>query len=274
MNNIPFSVAISVYKNDNAEHFDVALNSITDKQTVKPDEIVLVVDGPVSDDINAVIKKYDELYNLKVIRFEKNQGLGIALKTAVENSSNELIARMDSDDIAVADRFEQQLKSFEEDENIDIVGGDISEFVGPEDNIVGIRKVPTKDAEIKEYMKTRCPLNHMSVMFKKAAVLEVGNYIDWFWNEDYYLWIRMLENNCRFANTGTVLVNVRTGADMYKRRGGMKYFKSEKELQKYMLDKKLIGYGTYFINVIKRLILQVLMPNAVRGWVFRTFARK
>lgn len=272
--NVSFSVAISVYKNDNADFFDRALESITDKQTVKPDEIVLVVDGPVNSNIDSVIEKYDQKYNLKVIRFEKNQGLGTALKTAVENASNEIIARMDSDDIAVENRFEQQLGLFASNSDIDIVGGDITEFIGQENNVVGKRVVPVGDSEIKVYMKKRCPFNHMSVMFRKSSVLKVGNYMDWFWNEDYYLWIRMLENNCVFANTGTVLVNVRTGTDMYKRRGGMRYFKSEKALQKYMLDKHLIGYGTYLMNVIKRLILQVLMPNTLRGWVFRTFARE
>lgn len=274
MKKLMFSVAISVYKNDNAEHFDTALDSITEKQSVKPDEIVLVVDGPVSDDINAVIKKYEGNYNLKVIRFEKNQGLGIALKNAVENASNDIIARMDSDDIALPDRFEQQLKCFYEDSDLDIVGGDISEFIGAEDNIVSKRRVPLSDKDIKEYMKTRCAMNHVSVMFKKDAVLKVGNYVDWFWNEDYYLWIRMWEAGCFFKNTGTVLVNVRIGADMYKRRGGMKYFKSEKGLQRYMLDKHLIGYRTYMLNIIKRLVLQVLMPNSLRGWVFKRFARK
>ncbi len=274
MNVVPFSVAMSVYKNDKAEYFDNALESITDKQTVKPDEIVLVVDGPVSEDIDAVIDKYCQKYKMNVIRFNENKGLGIALKTAVESCSNELIARMDSDDIAVADRFEQQLNMFDENNTLDIVGGDITEFIDDEDNVIGKRIVPVTDCEIKKYMKKRCAFNHVSVMYKKKAVLDVGNYIDWFWNEDYYLWIRMMEAECEFANTGTVLVNVRAGRDMYKRRGGKRYFESEKNIQKYMLDKKIINYSLYFTNVLKRLILQVLMPNSLRGWVFKTFARK
>lgn len=274
MNTMPFSVAMSVYKNDNAEFFDLALKSITDNQTVKPDEIVLIVDGSVSEDINAVIEKYSRKYNLNVIRFDENKGLGIALRTAVENSSNELIARMDSDDIAVPDRFEQQLKFFENEPMLDIVGGDITEFIEREDNIIGKRDVPTDDLKIKEYMKKRCAFNHVTVMYKKSAVLKVGNYIDWFWNEDYYLWIRMQEANNRFANTGTVLVNVRAGNEMYKRRGGKRYFESEKNIQKYMLDKKIINRSLYLTNVLKRLILQVLLPNSVRGWVFKTFARR
>lgn len=117
-------------------------------------------------------------------------------------------------------------------------------------------------------------MNHVTVMFRKSEVLKAGNYQDWFWNEDYYLWIRMRLAGCKFANVPEVLVNVRTGSDMYARRGGIKYFRSEKALQKYMLDNNVIGFSTYLMNVLKRFIVQVLLPNDIRGWVFRTFARQ
>ena len=270
----PFSVAISVYKNDDPVFFDLALQSITKDQTEKPDEIVLIVDGPIPEALMAVVDRYEEEYpGFRAIRLPENKGLGNALRLAVENCSNELIARMDSDDISLPTRFEQQLRCFEENPELDIVGGDITEFIGESDNIVGKRIVPQMDADIKAYMQTRCAMNHVSVMYKKSAVLSVGNYIDWFWNEDYYLWIRMQQKGCTFGNTGTVLVNVRSGADMYQRRGGKKYFQSEKGLQDYMLKHKMIGFGTYGMNVLKRWIVQIALPNSVRGWVFRTFAR-
>lgn len=272
---LPFSVAMSVYKNDNSIFFDRALSSITDEQTVIPNEIVLVVDGLVSDEINNVIDKYEKKYGIfKVIRLEENSGLGNALKIAVENSTYELIARMDSDDVSVSTRFEEQLKYFETNAEIDIVGGDITEFIGEENNIVGKRSVPLSNESIREYMKTRCAFNHVSVMFKKEAVQSAGGYQEWFWNEDYYLWIRMWLDGAKFANTGSVLVNVRVGEKMYQRRGGSKYFESEKELQGYMLKHGMINYSTYIKNVAKRLIIQRLMPNKIRGWVFRKFARK
>ena len=275
MNKQSFSVAMSVYKNDVAEHFDKAIESITDLQTIKPDEIILIVDGPVSERLNDVIAKHERKCDtMKVIRLQNNGGLGNAMKIAVEQAKYELIARMDSDDIALPTRFEEQLRYFAYDSVIDIVGGDISEFVDAEENIVAYRRVPHTDAEIKEYLKHRCPMNHMSVMFKKTAVQNAGGYIDLFWNEDYYLWIRMAEHGATMANTGTVLVNVRTGSDMYSRRGGKRYFQSEKFLQQYMLHHKIIGVGTYMANIAKRLIVQVLLPNRIRGWVFRTFARQ
>lgn len=271
----PFSVAISVYKSDNPMCFDRALSSITDLQTIKPDEVVLVVDGPVSNDIDLVIKKYEDKYSFfNVIRLEKNGGLGNALKIAVENAKYNLIARMDSDDVSVNTRFEEQLSFFVNNPDIDIVGGDITEFIDKESNVVGKRSVPKSNLEIREYMKTRCAMNHVSVMYKKASVMDAGGYQDWFWNEDYYLWIRMWLNGAKFANTGTVLVNVRVGEEMYQRRGGAKYFNSEKGLQDYMLQHDMINYITYLNNVGKRFVVQKLLSNKIRGWVFRTFARK
>lgn len=270
----PFSIAMSVYKSDNPSFFDRALSSITELQTVMPDEIVLVVDGTVSEELNKVIAKYEKKYDVfHVIRLEKNGGLGNALKIAVENARYELIARMDSDDVSSPTRFEEQLNYLTAYPQTDIVGGDITEFIGTEDNIVGKRVVPQTNDEIREYMKTRCAMNHVSVMYKKSSVQAAGGYQDWFWNEDYYLWIRMWLNDAVFANTGTVLVNVRVGEEMYQRRGGDKYFKSEKRLQDYMLQHKMIGVSTYIKNVGKRLIVQKLLPNKLRGWVFRTFAR-
>ena len=273
MNENKFSVAMSVYKSDNAVFFDRALKSITEEQTVLPDEVVLVVDGPVGDDINAVINKYSANYPIfNIIRLEKNGGLGNALKLATEKATYELIARMDSDDVSLPDRFEEQLKLINETD-ADVIGGYMTEFVEEESNIVGCRSVLLTDKEIKEDIKKRCPMNHVTVMFKKIAVMNAGGYLDWHYNEDYYLWIRMLLAGCTFANTEKVLVNVRVGKEMYQRRGGVKYFKSEAGLQKYMLKNKIIGFFTYFINVNKRLIVQVLLPNKLRGWVFKKFAR-
>lgn len=272
-----FSVAMCVYGGDNPEWFDRALQSITVEQTVKPDEIVVVVDGPVPKGIRDVIDKYTEIFggggSLNAIYLKENKGLGNALRVAVKNCTHKIIARMDSDDISVADRFEQQLSAMMYDDSIDIIGGDITEFIGKEDNIKAVRKVPVTDMDIRKYMRTRCPLNHVTVMYKKKAVQTAGGYLDWHYDEDYYLWIRMMECGAVFANTGTVLVNVRVGEDMYQRRGGLKYFKSEAKLQKYMLDHKLIPISTYISNWTKRFVLQVLMPNSLRAWVYKRFAR-
>ncbi len=273
MKELAFSVAMSVYKNDNPEHFDRALKSITEEQTIKPNEIVLVVDGPVASEIDKVIEKYSNLVNMKVVRFEKNQGLGKALQKAVENCSCDYIARMDSDDVAVCNRFEQQIQVFNKNPQLDICGGNISEFVDDESHIIGYRNLPILDVDIKKYSQKRCPFNHPTVMFKKASVTKVGGYEDYYHNEDYYLWVRMILNNCIFANTGTVLVNMRTSMDQMSRRGGLKYFNSEIMLQKYMLENGIINKWVYFTNIAKRFVVQVLATKGIRRLIYKKFAR-
>lgn len=269
-----YSVLMSLYIKEKPEYLKQSIQSMIE-QTLKPDEIVIVKDGPITQELQAVLDEYKGEYPklFHIVGYETNRGLGKALNYGLKRCRNELVARMDTDDISRHERCEQQAKYLLMHSSADIVGGDIAEFMGDKGNVVGIRAVPLTHREIVRYMRTRCPLNHVSVMFKKSAVMRAGGYRDWFWNEDYYLWIRMLEHGCRFGNTGTILVDVRVGADMYSRRGGWKYFKSELGLQNYMLKRKMIGFVTYALNVIKRFIVQCAMPNSMRSWVFRRFAR-
>lgn len=271
-----FSVITSVYKNDKPEYVRVALDSMLVNQCVKPDEIVLVQDGPVSEELLILLREYEDRYSqvFNIIRLEKNGGLGNALKLGVEQAKHDLCARMDSDDICLPDRFAKQLAYLEAHPECDIVGGQMTEFIGEPDNIVGRREIPLNNDEIYQYMKSRCALNHVTVMFRKEVVLKAGNYQDWFWNEDYYLWVRMMMNHCVFANISDLVVNVRSGADQYARRGGKKYFDSEIGIKKLMLEKGMITRKEYIINYIERFVIQLMLPSSVRGWVFRTFARK
>jgi glycosyltransferase involved in cell wall biosynthesis len=269
-----FSVCMSVYKNDLPENFYLSIKSVIN-QTVSPGEIVLVVDGPVVSEISDLIKELESKYEfLHTIWLERNVGLGKALAIGVENSRYDLIARMDSDDIAVPDRFEKQLICFKENPEISLVGGDISEFIDKPENVIGIRKCPVTDIEIKKYLKKRCPFNHMTVMFRKEHVLNAGNYIDWKFNEDYYLWIRMYLAGCKFFNLPETLVYVRVGKEMYARRGGYIYFKSEAKLQKYLFDKKIIKMNQFLINIFLRFCIQIIMPNKIRGMVYERLLRK
>lgn len=276
------SVSMCVYGKDDPVYFDVALKSITE-QTRKPDEIVLTVDGEVPVTIEDVINGYQEILentdiSFKVIWLPENVGHGNARKKCVENCSYPLVAIMDADDISVPTRFEKQTRYMEEHKDISIVGGYITEFISSDDPAnasyhIGNRIIPEKDDEIKKYMRKRCPMNQVTVMFKKADVLEVGGYIDWYCEEDYYLWTRLALAGKKFANIPETLVNVRVDREVYQRRGGRRYFHSEKRLQQFMLKEKLICLPRYAINVLERFIIQVMMPNRVRSWVFHKLIR-
>ena len=279
-----FSVLMLVYAGDRPDQFDAALRSIT-AQTLPPAEIVLVVDGPVPEGTDAVIRKYrEELASsgteFRIIRSEKNLGCGGAKRLGFGQCAYPLIAMMDADDLSVPDRFEKQMQFFRVHPDTAAAGGMITEFVSAEDPTdisrkAGIRTVPETEAEIKDYLKKRCPMNHVSVMVKKDEIEAVGGYMEGYYqNEDMYLWIRLAAAGGKFGNLPDNLVNVRVGEEMYQRRGGMKYFRSEAGLQKLMLQKKMISLPRYLVNVSERLVLQVLMPNRVRGWVFRKLARE
>lgn len=278
-----FSVSMCVYGGDNPEHFDAAVESVI-KQTLKPSELVLTVDGPIPSETEKVIEKYKNLLkdsiNFRVIRLKENKGHGVARRVGIQKCSFDYIAIMDADDISVPTRFEKQVIYLENHPNVDIVGSSITEFINNENDakniskIAGRRIVPESDVEIKKYMKKRCPMNQMTVMFKKKSVTEVGGYKDWYCDEDYYLWIRLaLAQKC-FGNIKDDLVIVRVGEEMYERRGGWKYFKSEVALQRFMYKKNFISINRYFINATVRFVLQVLMPNHIRGRIFRIFARE
>lgn len=262
-----------VYSGDNPEYFKTAVESVLN-QTRKPDEVVLVVDGAVTKTLDNMITDYEKSDIFNVIRLPENAGHGNARRIGLENCKYELVALMDADDISVPERFKKQLEVFENDEAVSLVGGNISEFINVPENIVGNRTVPQNDNEIKAYMQKRCPMNQVTVMFKKTAVNNVGGYIDWYCEEDYYLWIRLALAGYKFANIGEILVNVRVGKEMYNRRGGVKYFKSELQLQNLMLKTKVITLRRYLINVFERMVLQILMPNRIRGFIFRKFARE
>ena len=272
MEHQPFSVSMCVYGKDNPQWFREAITSLL-QQTLVPDEIVIVVDGPLPIELEEAVDSYEKLDLFKIIRLEKNQGHGVARRTGLENCSNELVALMDADDICVLNRFEKQIGVFDK-LPVSVVGGQIAEFIETPDKPISYRMVPETDFEIKKMLKKRCSINQPAVMFKKSDVELVGGYQDWYCDEDYYLWIRMALASMQMANVGDVLVNMRINSDSYKRRGGFKYFRSERKLQRFMLKNHYICFWTYFVNVVKRFVVQVLVPNRIRARLYKRFARK
>ncbi len=267
-----FSVLMSVYYKEDPKYLKEAIESILN-QTVMPSEIVIIKDGKLGDNLNNILDQFDKNYKslFKFIEFEENQGLGIALRRGVEECSYEIIARMDTDDIAAKNRFERELAIMQE-KNLDMVGSNIVEFDGNIENIISKRNVPDTDENIKSYAKKRNPFNHMTVMYKKSAVLKAGNYKNFLWFEDYNLWIRMIMNGAKMYNIQENLVYARTGASMFERRGGVKYIKREYKMQKEMLKIKFISYKEFMFNILTRSAVRI-MPNKLRGFVYMKMLR-
>jgi glycosyltransferase involved in cell wall biosynthesis len=273
-----FSVCICVYDKDNALYFKEALESVIN-QSLLPNQIVLVVDGAINsqlqkviDDFNIKSQKLNVSFDITYLK--KNRGHGEARKISILKAKYPLVALMDADDLSRYERFSKQIDAFKQNSNLSIVGGQIMEIIHDTKKEVGIRSVPLRDKEIKEYLKTRCPFNQMTVMFKREDVLKVGNYIDFYHNEDYYLWVRMYLEGFEFLNLEDILVDVRINEEFYNRRGGVKYFLSEFRLQKIMYQSGIISLWRFLFNSAVRLILQVVLTDSMRGFIFKKLFRK
>lgn len=225
MNSVDVSILMSVYIKERPEYLRASLQSAI-KQTVRVKEIVLVLDGPITDQLQSVINECQKEYSdlIKLVPLKENVGLGKALAIGVEKCKYDLVARMDTDDIMIPTRIEKQIAEFSSDPDLTIVGSNIDEFYDSPESIVGRRVVPETNEEICNFSKKRNPFNHMTVMFKKAAVLDVGNYQPMMGFEDYYLWVRLLKAGYKGKNIQESLVFARTGKDMYARRGGKNIF--------------------------------------------------
>lgn len=272
--NIKFSVAMSVYKNDKPSQLQEALESIC-TQSYPASEIYLVIDGPIGDELQSVIDEYAEKYgNFTINQLSTNGGLGNALKIAVENCKYDLIMRMDSDDISAPGRFYKQIKAYEE-EPVDVLGGWTLGFVDDlNTGAVSCAKRKLTDAEIKVQIGKKSPMSHVTVLFRRDAVLKAGNYMELFYHEDYYLWARMIESGATFRNIPEYLVYVRLGRNQASRHGGMKYFNAEKFLRKFMLENGITTRKSYIKEMTIRVVYQLLIPPFLRNYLAMRFKRK
>ena len=264
---------MSLYYKEKPEYFSQCMKSIL-SQTVLPEQIVIVKDGPLNAELDAELDKWlalnPDLYS--IVPLEKNQGLGLALAEGILHCRNELIARMDTDDIAVKSRFEKQLKEFSLDPELDICGSNISEFEGNPQNIVSKRIVPLHDDDIKRYQKYRDSFNHMTVMYRKSMVLKAGNYQSCLLMEDTLLWVHMIQAGAKCKNIEEPLVLVRVGNDMYERRGGWEYFLKYREGKKKVLETGYISFFDYTYAVSIQLIV-ALIPNKMRSNIYKRHLR-
>lgn len=270
---IPFSVLISVYKKEKAEYLKRALQSVIN-QTLKPTEIVIVKDGPLTKELDDCIEDFQKQNSklFKILSFKENRGLGLALRDGVKACKYEYIARMDSDDISKPDRFEKQFNYLQKHPETALLGTWITEFSKDENNPDTVTKLPCIHQEIIKFAKRRNPFRHVTVVFKKSAVIQSGNYRDFLWFEDYDLFVRILQKGYIAANIPECLVNVRADKDMFARRGGWQYLKQDYKFQKQILKTKYIGKTDFLINIIIRSIVRII-SNKLRSYLYKIFLR-
>jgi glycosyltransferase involved in cell wall biosynthesis len=247
----PFSLLVPVYDGDRPDHLRRALRSAVDDQTVRPDQVVIVRDGPVRDELAECLDEFVRRSPVPVtlVPLPANGGLGPALDRGLAASWFDVIARMDADDVAMPHRFEVELPLIED---ADIVGAGLLEFVEDTDHIVGQRTPPTEPGQIERYARMHDPFNHPTVVYRRRAVLAAGGYGDLPLMEDYALFARMLAGGARAVNVAEPLVFYRVGAQAYKRRGGAALLRSELRLQREFRRRGFTTTAEYVRNVLVR----------------------
>lgn len=269
-----YSVLMSVYEKESPVFFRSAIESMI-LQTVKTDDFVLVCDGKLTKELDDIIQWAEKALHgsIRVIRLKENVGLGKALNEGLKACKNELVARMDSDDISLSDRCEKQLSAFYSNPEISIISGTVEEFTDNVDEVTVRRVLPETNEEILRFAQNRNPFNHPCVMFKKSAVERAGGYQDLYRLEDYYLWVRMLLKGEKGMNLREPLIRMRTGAGMYKRRGGVKYIRAQYRLFSYMKECGMITGRRFIKNMLIR-TLSGLAPGSIRSLIYRKLLRK
>lgn len=265
---------MSTYYKEKPEFLQLALQSIWDSQTHKPDEIVLVEDGPLTPALYSIIEKWKKTLGdaMIVVKNKNNQGLARSLNNGLEKAKGEIIVRMDSDDIAFAERIEEELKVFENNLETDVVGSWISEFIDSTNNVVSTRRVPEFHNDIYQFGKIRNPMNHPTIAFRKQCVTENGGYKHFLLFEDYCLWVTLLKKGCKFYNIQKPLLWFRSSPDMFARRGGMRYALTELKFQYYMYS---IGYIS-LLNLLRNSCMRFagrLIPNKLRMFAYQKALR-
>ncbi|MCX5633544.1 MAG: glycosyltransferase [Phycisphaerae bacterium] len=264
--NLPkFSVLISVYEKDSPDYFRTAIDSILN-QTVKPDEIVLVKDGPVSTGFENLISEYKQKTGniLKIVSLEENKGLGAALAEGIKNCTFDIVARMDADDISAPQRFEQQLTFLKNNPDIDVASCFLAAFEQNPEKVLFVRRGPLLHEQIEKQFRFRFCMNHAACLFRKKAVLAAGNYTSFAGLEDYLLWAKMLLNGTKMATIGQVLYYHRWEKGLLKRRSGFKRAAQQIKLQKEFLKIGFINKPQFLRNVIIRSAAAILPQGLIR----------
>jgi glycosyltransferase involved in cell wall biosynthesis len=264
----PFSLLLPFYAGDAADHLARSLRSAVDEQERPPNEVVLVRDGPVAAEADALVSEFRAraAVPVSVLTLPQNRGLSSALEVGLAACRYDLVARQDADDISLPQRFSVQLPVVES--GVDVVGSGLLEFGADEHDIIRRRTPPLEPTTIAAYARVASPFNHPSVVYRRSAVAAVGGYERLPLLEDYWLFVRMIHAGARVANVPDPLVLYRVGSGAYNRRGGWALVRSELELQRRMHEIGFTSDGAYLRNLVVRASYR-LLPEQVRRAAYR-----
>lgn len=256
-----FSVLISIYRKENPLWFREALDSVF-AQTVQPDEIVLVEDGPLTPELYSVIDEYMEKFPIfNIVKNETNLGLGLALANGVRAAKNDILVRMDTDDLLPIDRFEKQIAKMEE--GYDVVSCWAQLFMDDFNNVIAVKTRPEKHDDIVKLAHKRSPICHAGTVFRKSALMKAGNYQHCKLYEDYHLVARLIMSGAKFYNCQEVLYYVRVTPEQMNRRSGMDYLKTELSFFKEFKKMGFFSTKDYLVNSAIRVVVR-LMPGGIK----------
>jgi len=268
-----YSIVMAVYKKDHPKWFQQALESLR-SQTVISDDIVIVADGPLTTQLDDVLRQYKHEKSISIIRLKKNQGLGNALNAGIKHAKNELIARMDSDDVAVQNRFELQLNEFKRNPELEILGGHIAEFTDSIEEVVTYRKVPITSLEIKMFSRRRSPFNHPTVMYKKSTIQRIGLYdTSAIRVEDYDLWLRAISQGVNCANLDAVLLYYRATAEAMERRKTLTSLRNHIRVRVRFFTKGYISMIDLCYGIVTQTVLFII-PTRLANLLFKRLVRQ
>lgn len=248
-----FSVLLSVYYSESPSYLKDALQSVFN-QTLKPNEVVLVQDGPLTSELLAVIDEFRSKNKgvFSTYPIQQNVGLGKALNYGLSKCKHNIVLRMDTDDIATPDRFEIQVEEFVKNSELAICSSTVEEFNEIPFDLDRRRNLPLSHNEIESFSKLRNPFNHMAVAFRKNIIEDCGGYIDMPGYEDYYLWLRVINKRFETKNISKPLVHARVGNDMIGRRHGIIFLKNEMNFQYRCLQENIFNEFVFLRNIILR----------------------
>ena len=260
-----FSVLLSVYAGEKPDQLEQCLKSLI-LQTRKANEIILVIDGKIGKRLNKVVKNYRNKLEMTIIQLSQNKVLANALNEGLKKCSNDIIVRMDTDDVCMPDRFSSQVSFMENNPEIAVCSGFVEEWDAKMEYPIKVRKIPLTNEEIVNFSKKRNPISHPAACFRKNIVMHFGGYPE-VYPEDYLLWLKLLMSGKKFGNLDKILVKMRTGKSFYKRRG-LKFLKGELVIHLYMYRKGWCSFFELIYAVSGRIILR-LAPQWIRPLAYK-----